>query len=137
MFSLLVTIIAIALVALIAVASVMYGGKALNNATSAARISQTIQEGAQISSAVQVYRVYEGAYPSGKADEIAQELVAKKYLATMPAGNWVFKPGLAVREDIDAQMCEAVNEKLGIFGVPSCSDEAIKGKSVCCTSDQP
>ena len=135
MFSLIITIISIALIAVLAIASVIYAGKALDNAQSTAKISQTIQEGAQIASAVQVYRVYEGAFPSGEASEIAKELVEKKYLSTIPAGNWIFRPGLAVREDLDADMCQAVNAKLGVEGVPSCSNEDIKGKTVCCIND--
>lgn len=134
MFSLIVTIISIALVAVLAIASILYAGKALNKAAASAKISQTLQEGAQIAAAVQVYRVYEGAFPTGTTEEIEQELLEKRYLATVPEGQWIFKPGMAVREDIDAQMCQRVNSKLGIDTVPLCSDEDIKGKTVCCVS---
>ncbi len=78
MFSLIITIVSIALVAILAIASVVYAGKAFKDADTSAQIAQTIQEGAQIAATVQVYLVYESAFPTGSAEEIGNELVEKK-----------------------------------------------------------
>lgn len=135
MFSLVITIISIALVTVLAIAAIIYTGIAFTNAGASARVSQTVQEGAQIATAIQVYRVYEGALPSGTSEEISQELINKKYLSIVPAGDWVFKQEMAVHEGVDEQLCRKVNAKLGIATVPLCSDDSIKSLTVCCAVD--
>lgn len=134
MFSLIVTIVAIALVAALALAVIYYGGDALNIGASRTASAKSLQEGNQIAGALELYRADHGDFPSGTSDEIKQTLLTANYLKAIPTGSWSFRNDFAVQTDLDERTCLALNQKLGITGttVPACNDSTISGKSVCC-----
>lgn len=80
MFSLIITIIAIALVAALALASIYYGGSAFNKGTAKAQASALVNNAMQISAAKTL------ATADGVTAADAAALVAAGYLASAPAG---------------------------------------------------
>jgi type II secretory pathway pseudopilin PulG len=135
MFSLLVTIIAIALVALVALVAIYYGGSAINEGTDQAAVSRYLSEGTQVQGALELYRVdNNGQLPTGTSLEIQQQLLDGHYLKSWPTGQWTLVNDYAVRTDMTATVCLAVNKKLGVNVIPTCGDPAYTGHNVCCTT---
>lgn len=136
MFSLIVTIIAVALVAALALATIYFGGQAFNIGGDRAIATRTVNEGNQVAGALELYRVDNGAYPTGASQDIANALVTGNYLAGMPEGaTWEFRNDYAVRTDLTMEQCERVNTGLGIANPPpSCSDPAFSGMTLCCAT---
>lgn len=134
MFSLIITIVAIALVAALALAVIYYGGDALNIGTSRTASAKSLQEGNQIAGALELYRADHGDFPTGTSDDIKQTLLTANYLKAIPTGSWTFRNDFAVQNDLDEKTCLALNQKLGIAGstVPACNDASITGRSACC-----
>lgn len=89
MFSLIITIISIALVAALAVASVYYGGEAWSRGSARANADTIINNMNQIAAAITLYRV---EFPMATLSEEMDELVTEGYLAALPsipAALWV------------------------------------------------
>ena len=113
MFSLIITVISIALVAALAVSTLYFGGDAFNQGTSEARANTLINQGTQIDAARQLYRAEEGT----DADDIEADLVPE-YLASLPSledGVWEISDGIhffnmSALDDAE-DVCEAVEEK--------------------------
>lgn len=85
MFQLIVSIIAIALVAVLAAASVFYGGDAFTSGTAKANASATINTAQQVAAAWTLYRTDTGGVdPTLGALAAANPLVAQKYIASVP-----------------------------------------------------
>ena len=110
MFSLIITIISIALVAALALATIYYGGTAFNKGSAEAKASQLINEGQQIN----------GAKALMAADVAAGTLGTKTfnpdYLAQSPAG-WTIPTtatGVATVTATSDEVCVAVNAKAGV-----------------------
>lgn len=83
MFSLIIAIISIALVAVLALATVYYGGSAFNQGATKAAASRLINEGQQISSGV---KMLETNRVQGATDAITTVAgLAPSYLSTVPA----------------------------------------------------
>jgi len=80
MFSLIVSIISIALVAVLAAASIYYGGDAFTKGSAKALASTVVTQAQQISSANTLFKNDNGGLP---ADDVA-ELVSEDYLASTP-----------------------------------------------------
>lgn len=115
MFSLIITIIAIALVAALALASIYYGGSAWNQGKDKASAARYINEAQQISAAVDLYRANNaGAYPS-----VVEDLV-DQYLKTLPEGPWSFSADRIVRTGLSYDECFAANKLSGIEEVQTC-----------------
>lgn len=68
MFQLIVAVIAIALVAVLAIAAMYYGGDAFNSSSERALYAQYTNEGVQISSAIKVYEAQTGV-PTSKFND--------------------------------------------------------------------
>lgn len=136
MFSLIITIISIALVAALATATLYFGGDAFGDARNRSTVTQALQEGNQVAGALELYKADNGSYPTGTSDDIKQALLAKEYLKQVPNGNWEFRNDFAVRTDMDAESCKAINKKLGLdlADVPSCDDPAYADRSLCCNA---
>jgi hypothetical protein len=91
MFSLIITIISIALVAALALATIYYGGSAFNRGSDGARASQLINEGQQINGAVTMFLADSAAGGALAADgtdagttvQVAE--LAPTYLAQVPS----------------------------------------------------
>ena len=117
MFSLIITVISIALVAALAVSTLYFGGDAFNQGTSEARANTLINQATQIDAARQLYRAGEG---TGAGDVTA--LVNEGYLASAPElddEGWDIDNNGASDDkhtfDISAladaeDVCDAVNE---------------------------
>lgn len=108
MFSLIITIISIALVAALALATIYYGGSAFSKGGDAAKAVQLINEGQQLQGA------YTLALVDVKAHTAVADLVAGGYLAQAPAG-WSqdnTRQGF-VSPAVTTAVCEAVNAKSG------------------------
>lgn len=132
MFSMIITIIAIALVAALALATIYYGKTYAAQGQAQAKTARLIQEGNQIAGALEVYRADHGDFPTGTSEDIKNELLSKKYLTSIPEGDWTFRNDFAVRNDLTSEACLAINKKLGLESVPLCSDAAAASRTVCC-----
>lgn len=133
MFSLIIIIIAVALVAMVALSSLYYGGTAMNEGTDKAATSRFLSEGTQIQAALQLYRVdHDDTLPTGTVDEIKQILLDGHYLKSWPNNTWTLVNDYAVRTDLSTQACLDLNAKLGVSTIPSCSDPAFSNRNLCC-----
>lgn len=132
MFSLVITVIAIFLVALLAIATIYYANIYAEQGQTQARTARLIQEGNQIAGALEVYRADHGAFPTGTSTDIQNELLNKNYLTSIPEGNWTFRNDYAVRNDLTQESCLAINKRLGLDSVPLCTDSAAASRTVCC-----
>ena len=133
MFSLIVTVVAVVLVSLLALATIYYGGQYVADGQSRTTITKVLQEGNQVVGALELYKSDNGAFPTGTSDEIKTQLLASNYLTQIPDGNWVFQNDYAVRTDLSQSACLVVNQRLGLSSIPACSDPAYAGKSYCCS----
>lgn len=90
MFQLIVSVIAIALVAVLAAASIYYGGAAFSNSTAKGNVTALINGGQQISGASALYKVDWTVAPA----DISALVASSSYLAAAPmppkfaAGTW-------------------------------------------------
>lgn len=134
MFSLIVTIISIALVAALALATVYYGGSAFNKGTDSASATKIIQEGVQVTGALEMFKADTGALPTGTSTDIQAVLVSNNYLVSMPNGSWSFSNDYAVRSDLSYDACLSANKQAGINTVPVCTDAAYVGTTFCCST---
>ena len=92
MFSLIITIISIALVAALAVATIYYGGDAFNQGTTKAKASTIVNQAQQIAGANTLYKSNTGGFAADVA-----ALVTNSYLASAPVS-----PDLDVTYSVNA-----------------------------------
>jgi type II secretory pathway pseudopilin PulG len=121
MFSLIITIISIALVAALALATIYYGGNAFNRGSAEAKASQLINEGQQINGAVAMAKADVASGSLATAPATVKDL-SPLYLAQVP-GNWD-SAGVTntatgtvttlATATISDDVCKAVNVKAGI-----------------------
>lgn len=136
MFSLIITIVAIALVALLALATIFYAKTFVTDGAARASITQTLQEGNQVVGAVELYKSdHDGKLPTGTSDEIKATLVSAEYLKAFPSSSWEFRNDFAVRTGMTSDACLAVNKSLGIDSIPQCSDVSYTNRSFCCATN--
>lgn len=133
MFSMIITIVSIALVAILAAASLYYGANYVSDGTSRTAVTRALQEGNQIVAAFEMYRVDEGKMPEGSAEDIQIALVDKHYLSVWPGSAWKLQTDFAVRDDLDDKQCLMVNKRMGIEGIPACDTAGITDKTFCCS----
>jgi hypothetical protein len=82
MFSLIITIISIALVAALALATLYYGGKAFNKGSATAEATKILTQGQQLQGAAELYKADTGAYPL-----TMQAMLDGKYLTSVPVAS--------------------------------------------------
>lgn len=134
MFSIIITVIAIALVAALIAACVYYGGQFATDGSAKAKSARYLQEGNQLVGALELYKSdHDGQLPTGTNEDIKNTLISGKYLKGWPEQEWGFTTDYAVRSEVDQNACKAVNDKIGISTVPDCSDPAYLNVRVCCT----
>ena len=117
MFSLIISIISIALVAALALASIYYGGEAFNKGTSDADASTIINQGQQLQAAMTVANVDRNAAVTSIAT-----LTDQNYLQEIPAFegvewaeiNAVGDPYAVVAVVLKDDVCDAINAKAGL-----------------------
>jgi hypothetical protein len=134
MFSMIVTVISIALVAALAIATLLYVNSSAGDASSSASAARALNEGNQIVSAMEVYRSDKGGFPTGTNEEIKAELLSANYLGAWPQGKWDLTTGYAIRSDMSQDVCLSTNKKLGLNSIPACSDVTYLARTVCCSN---
>lgn len=82
MFSLIITIISIALVAALTLATLYYGSDAFNQGAASARASQKLSETQQLMGAAELFYANRGSWPAS-----LQVMVDERYLKSVPTGN--------------------------------------------------
>jgi type II secretory pathway pseudopilin PulG len=132
MFSLIITVIAIALVAALALATLYYGGPIFNEGAERAQAAKLSAQGQQIMGAMELYRAEKGVYPQSLND-----LVADEYLKSIPVAQaeeakalasafaasttWTLSsPGqpVIVLKPVSLATCKAYNQaNVGVSGV--------------------
>ena len=146
MFSVIVVIISIALVAALTLATVYFGGDTFLKGKPEAEAARYINEGQQVSAAIRLFQVEnQGMLPK----DLEGDLVGH-YLKDLPqaGANWDIASDAIVKSVSDADTCEAVNKRAGwknpnwpaSEGVRehqpvSCDDPALAGQVYyCCTA---
>lgn len=131
MFSLIITIIAIALVAILAIATVFYGGETFTQGNEKAEAAKRIAAGQQIVSAIHMYRADNAALP-GSLSILSSN---QRYLSAIPEGDWIVSTD-AVVSAVSEQQCMSINEQLNlkVTSIPSCSDPEFATQTVCCAN---
>lgn len=134
MFSLIIVLVSIALVAGLALATMYFGGSSFLQGSEKAAVTRYMSEGAQVSGAIKMFRAEKGYVP-----QELEELVTENYLKTLPEGadgaEQAFQnaDGYIFAGVPSQSVCEALNERLNYHGpVPACTDSAIEGRDVCC-----
>jgi hypothetical protein len=114
MFSLIITIISIALVALLALATLYYGGDAFNRGSAGAQAARLINEGQQVNGAVALYKADRAA---GNTPEVATLAgLVSAYMSQVPssfAGNTALADNKVTVENLDTDVCNEVNKRAG------------------------
>lgn len=110
MFSLIISIIAIALAAVLLLTSAFYGGDALTEGTAKAQAAALANEAQQISAGYDLYRVeHNGTAPAAVGDgvsdgtigaAVANSLVADDYLKAAPQSDWEIVGGVFTTPDV-------------------------------------
>ncbi len=114
MFSLIITIISIALVAALALATLYYGGDAFNRGSAAAVASQLINEGQQVNGAVAIASA--DAAAGGTAVTTWGGLVTGEYLSQLPASLGLVDAdaiGTVTVSVTNTDVCAEVNKRAG------------------------
>lgn len=139
MFSLIISVIAIALVVLLTAATFYYGGDAMTDGKKQADAAGLINQAQQISAA---FDLYLADNPSASSANIAD--LAPQYLTSVPEG-WITSseampsvsgyvaypiPG---DEPSKIKVCEDLNKRMGIVGpIPQCT-AVTSNFAGCCT----
>lgn len=124
MFSLIITVISVALVAALAIATAYYGGDVFETRKAQSDANRYLNETQQIVGAINLYR----AEGNGKPDSFAE--MTPEYLDSIPeaAESWNLSAGEIQRTVTEAATCKQVNITAGlpeefITDTPrSCSD---------------
>ncbi|WP_019583809.1 hypothetical protein [Thioalkalivibrio sp. ALE16] len=116
MFSLIITIISIALVAALAVATLYFGGSAFTEGTTQANASGVINQAQQIGGASTLYTVRN----AGDHPEDVEILATEDYLSSIPAlaanigGSWAMgDEGFVSNVILSEAVCGAINVEAG------------------------
>lgn len=114
MFSLIITIVSIALVVALVAATMYSGGDTLNQGRSRADAAAFVNGGQQVGGAAAMHVAMEGAAPAD-----VQALVNKKYLATVPAvkgsGLTLDAAGKKVTSSVTSrEVCLQINKAAGV-----------------------
>jgi len=128
MFSLIITVISIALVAALAVASVYYLGSQAKNAGAKVAAAEYMNVGETIKGAINMYRATNG----NQMPADVQALVDEELLSSVPDGNWALTGDNVTQSDISLDTCAIVNIMIHDEDVVyNCSDMPA-GKPGCC-----
>jgi hypothetical protein len=126
MFSLIITIISIALVAALALATIYYGGSAFNRGSDTAKASQIINEGQQINGAAQMALADSAAGTVTLPTGTVADLTTAGYLSSLPADfnsttntAVVLSSSNYVTATVPATVCSAINAKAGLTTAPT------------------
>lgn len=141
MFSLIIALISIALVAALALATLYYGGDSFNQSAAKAQAAKIVNQQQQLLGATDLFISEKGRIPNGVA-----ELVSTGFLKTAPVAmqgvgsvvaagdDWVMPaPGeqvVFVLPNPDTEVCQAYNERM--MGMDGISPQAHEGYTSQC-----
>lgn len=125
MFSLIITIVAIVLVAALAVATIYYGGDAHADARVSAEASQALNAMQQVHAAVTFYTSDNSAPPP------SLEALEGRYLKSVPDGDWDIQAMYVAANVSNLDSCRDINKRLDFTvtaemdpddnGIPNCN----------------
>ncbi len=128
MFHLIIVIVALALVAALALATLYYGNRSFSSSHVKAEAARRVNEGTQIQAAAKLYSASEH-----RVAKTLDDLVSSDYLrSNLLSSDWGSFQGTAQVTDVPANQCELMNAMLGVEGVPSCADPRYMQRPVCC-----
>ena len=123
MFSLIITIISIALVAALALATLYYGGSAFNKGAAGAVAARLINEGQQVNGAVALYKADLGSGSTTAVVTDLASLATAGYLSSVPAdfsAATTLAAG-AVTATVASDVCAEVTKRAGNSTVFGCT----------------
>ena len=131
MFSLIITIISIALVAALALATLYYGGSAFNKGSTGATAAKLINEGQQINGAIQILRADRSANTVVGTDPTAVSGLASSYLSQVPTA-WLGTTLLTVgtvetTANVGADVCAEINKRAGLVAPVTTASASVYG----------
>ena len=135
MFSLIITIISIALVAALAVATLYYGGDAFKNGSTQATAARVLNEGQQLAGAIEMYKSDNNGSAPADLNLLVTNAAGMEYLKQLPKKTtWSPANDYVVAADLTESECREANKMLNITTatIPLCSDTAYTGRSFCC-----
>lgn len=122
MFSIIIVVISITLVALLAAATIYYGGDSFNKGNSKARAAEILNQAEMIKGAFTAYKVTEGEIEiseaecdviNGMFDGCLNPLITKHYLTDIPQGQegWYIDANKTLRRTLgeDLKACAVAN----------------------------
>lgn len=131
MFSLIIAILAIILVALLAAATIYYGGDSFNKGNSKAKAAEILNQAELIKGAFTAYKIEQGTIEinavdcnadEDKFDNCLEPLVTKEYLTDIPQGaeGWYIDNKKVLRRTLqdDVKACAIANYVNGAVGMP-------------------
>lgn len=114
MFQVIIAVISIALVVIMAIAMIWFGGNVFVSGSDRALYAQLMNHGSQIEGALKLYNADRGVYPAGTSTQILAALTASEagrtYLKDVPRGDWYVDGGTIYRSLEDMGQCRRVNE---------------------------
>lgn len=134
MFQLIVAVIAIALVLLLLIAAMYFGGSVYDESGARAAYAKNVNSATQIEAAMQLYYNDKSQNPPGEDMTLLRNLLNWGYLKEIPAGDWKVNPN-ALFKPIEIQevaQCRAMNKAAGFNvstlpseyeGCPPCNGE--------------
>jgi hypothetical protein len=129
MFALIITLVSIALVAVLAIATIWYGGGTFTKGGAKAKAARVMNDGAQITGAIEAYKAQTGEVPTS-----IDALITAKFLAVVPKGDWSMGNDYIVAANLEEQQCIETNTNLGITGIPACDAPEVQGVTACCST---
>lgn len=130
MFSLVVSIIGILLVAVLSAAAIYYMGDSTHSAKSTGDLARAINEASQIHGAVMLREQEKPGVPLTSV----QQLLDEEYLTSAPSSDWSISPVGMIRPISSVEQCMEFNKRHGhnFETPPSCADEAYAHARICC-----
>lgn len=135
MFSLIITVISIALVAALALATIYYGSSSMKDAKIAAAATRLSNEVLQVQGAVQLFKTNNlGVAPA----DISALTANGEYLKPGFNATWTSAEDFILTQNVASasvsdEVCLRFNQQRKIETVPACSDPAYADKVVCCS----
>ncbi|WP_075881810.1 hypothetical protein [Vreelandella massiliensis] len=129
MFSLIITIISIALVGALAVASIYYGGDAFSQGTGKASVTALVNQYQQIKGAADLYHIENMSAPTDISDLTTEYLETQPDPSEYASGDWEISSGDISLSGIETDLCTYIND-----GDPDDSDSEAPYPSFECNS---
>jgi hypothetical protein len=124
MFQLIIAIVAIALVLLLVIAAMYFGGSIYDESGARAAYAKNVNSATQIEAAMQLYYHDKSSSPAGEDMTLLHNLLDWGYLKEIPEGDWrvnataLYKP-IKIQ---DVEQCSAMNKAAG-FNISQVPDQ--------------